>query len=84
MSTTGGRRKRCPYPRSAARCARSRDGRVYVSVEYECDWEPEHGLQIVFRDGRTVTKVGPYNGHLTNNSAYGRPDLDDVVYHRPG
>jgi hypothetical protein len=61
-----------------------RDGRVYVSVECECDWEPEHGLQIVFRDGRTVTKVGPYNGHLTNNSAYGRPDLEDVVYHRPG
>jgi hypothetical protein len=23
--------------------------RVYVSVECECDWEPEHGLQIVFR-----------------------------------
>jgi hypothetical protein len=61
-----------------------RDDRVYVSVECECDWEPEHGLQIVFRDGRTVTKVGPYNGHLTNNSAYGRGDLDDVVYHRPG
>ena len=61
-----------------------RDERVYVSVECECDWEPEHGLQIVFRDGRTVTKVGPYNGHLTNSSAYGRPDLDDVVYHRPG
>ena len=56
----------------------------YVSVECECDWEPEHGLQIVFRDGRTVTKVGPYNGHLTNNSAYGRQDLDDVVYQRPG
>jgi hypothetical protein len=61
-----------------------RHHRVYVSVECECDWEPEHGLQIVFRDGRTVTKVGPYNGHLTNNSAYGRGDLDDVVYHRPG
>lgn len=41
------------------------DQHVYVSLECECDWEPEHGLQIVFRDGRTVTKVGPYDGHLT-------------------
>ena len=40
------------------------DQHVYVSVECECDWEPEHGLQIVFRDGATVTKVGPYDGHL--------------------
>jgi hypothetical protein len=33
------------------------DRHVYTSLEYECDWEPEHGLQIVFRDGREVTKV---------------------------
>ncbi|TDP96782.1 hypothetical protein EV186_104770 [Labedaea rhizosphaerae] len=43
----------------------TRDQHVYVSLECECDWEPEHGLQLVFRDGRTVTKVGPYDGHLT-------------------
>ena len=61
-----------------------RDRRVYVSVECECDWEREHGLQIVFREGRTVNKVGPFNGHLTNASAYARDDLGDVIYHRPG
>jgi hypothetical protein len=61
---------------------RHRDRRVYISVECECDWEPEHGLQIVFRDGQTVTKVGPYDGHLTNAAAYARDDLNDVVYHR--
>ncbi|MFG2003929.1 DUF6985 domain-containing protein [Spirillospora sp. NPDC048911] len=59
----------------------SRRGRhVYVSLECECDWEPEHGLQIVFRDGRTVTKVGPYNGHLTNSAAYADDTLDGVIY----
>ena len=47
---------------------------VYVSLECNCDWEPEHGLQIVFRDGATVTKVGPYDGHSTNPG--------DVVYRR--
>jgi hypothetical protein len=51
-------------------------------LECECDWEPEHGLQIVFRDGREVTKVGPYDGHLTNSAAYANDDLDGIVYYR--
>jgi hypothetical protein len=53
---------------------------VYVSIECECDWDPEDGLQIVFRDGATVTKVGPYDGHLTNSAAYNDDQLVDVVY----
>ncbi|WP_229076270.1 hypothetical protein [Actinoplanes sp. DH11] len=56
------------------------DKHVYVSVECECDWEPEHGLQIVFRDGAEVTKVGPYDGHLTNAAAYADEQLEGVVY----
>jgi hypothetical protein len=56
------------------------DQHVYVSIECECDWEPEHGLQIVFRDGAKVTKVGPYDGHLTNSAAYNYEQLDGVVY----
>jgi hypothetical protein len=58
------------------------DHKVYVSVECECGWEPEHGLQVVFREGRKVTKVGPFNGHLTNANAYDRDDLGDVIYVR--
>ena len=40
------------------------DGHVYVAVECECAWEPEHGLVIVLRGGTEVTRVGPYDGHL--------------------
>ncbi|MFE3228993.1 DUF6985 domain-containing protein [Nocardia sp. NPDC059228] len=58
----------------------TRGGRVYVSLEYECEWEPEHGLQVVLRDGLTVTKVGPYDGHLTNAAAFDDDRLDGVVY----
>lgn len=43
-------------------------------------WEEEHGLQLIVRDGRTVVKVGGYDGHLTNTDAFGVPDLVDVVY----
>ncbi|WP_327151564.1 DUF6985 domain-containing protein [Nocardia sp. NBC_01329] len=57
-----------------------RDRHVYVELECECDWEPEHGLQIVFRDGRAVSKVGPYDGHLTNSAAYGDDRLDQAIY----
>lgn len=56
--------------------------RVHISVECECAWEPEHGLQIVFRDGRAVTRVGPVDGHLSNATAHGDERLDGVVYHR--
>jgi hypothetical protein len=57
-----------------------RDKDVYVSVECECDWEPEHGLQIVFKNGEKVSKLGPFDGHLTNGDAYANRKFDGVVY----
>jgi hypothetical protein len=56
------------------------DRGIYISLECECDWEPEHGLQIVFKNGLRVNKVGPYDGHLTNSDAYADDSLEDVVY----
>lgn len=60
----------------------SEDG-VYLSIECECDWEPEHGLMLVYRDGPTIAKVGPYDGHVTQADAYANPDLVGVVYWSP-
>ena len=56
------------------------DRGVYVSLECECDWEEEHGLQIVFRNGLQVNKVGAYDGHCTNADAYGDEGLEGVIY----
>jgi hypothetical protein len=53
---------------------------IYLSLECNCDWEVEHGLQIVLRDGLEITKVGPFDGHLTNSDAFGDPALKGVVY----
>ena len=59
---------------------RNDDKRVYASLECSCDWEIEHGLQIVFQDGMKVNKVGPYDGHLTNSDAYADDSLENVIY----
>lgn len=59
---------------------RKDDGKVYISLECNCDWEPEHGLQLVFKEGCRVNKVGPFDGHVTTSDAYADPSLEDVVY----
>ncbi|MFB2681633.1 DUF6985 domain-containing protein [Shewanella mangrovisoli] len=56
------------------------DELVYISLECSCDWEREHGLQIVFKQGLHVNKVGPFDGHLTNSDAYADDNLENVVY----
>lgn len=56
------------------------DKKIYVSIECSCDWEPEHGLQIVLKDGKAISKVGPYDGHLTNSDAYADERLENVIY----
>lgn len=58
----------------------SGDEGIYVSIECNCDWEREHGMQIVFKDGKSISKVGPFNGHLTNADAYADERLENVVY----
>ena len=45
-----------------------------------CDWEEEHGLQIVFKNGLTINKIGPYDGHCTNSDAYDDESLEDIIY----
>lgn len=55
------------------------DKAVYVSIAAECDWEAEHGLQIVFKQGKTLKRVSAQDGHLTNSDAHARPELEDVV-----
>lgn len=61
-------------------CLRDHDQKIYASIECRCDWEEEHGLQIVFKEGKKITKIGPYDGHLSNADTYGDDSLEDVVY----
>ena len=56
------------------------DEGIYISLECSCDWEQEHGLQIVFKNGLFVNKISPFDGHLTNSDAYANEKLENVVY----
>ncbi len=58
------------------------DQRIYVSLECGCDWEREHGLEIVLKEGCIVNKLGPYDGHLENSDAYGDARFENTVYVR--
>jgi uncharacterized protein DUF6985 len=66
----------------------SRDHRsdrdVFVSLECWCAWEREHGLQLVFKNGAEISKVGPFDGHVSNASAFNDRSLDGVVYKARG
>lgn len=57
-----------------------RDCAIYVSIAANCDWEPEHGLQIVYRRGSELVRVSDQDGHLTHTDAYDLPEeLDQIV-----
>jgi len=56
---------------------RGEDGLVYVSIESECDWEVEHGLQLVLQNGDRWVRVSDYSGHLTDGAAWGKSALDE-------
>ena len=58
---------------------RYHDKDVYVQIACECEWEQEHGLQLVFRQGKKLTRVSDQDGHVTEADAYGKPDNEDEL-----
>jgi hypothetical protein len=53
---------------------------TYISFEGEVSWEPDHGLELVVEHGRSICKVGPYDGHSTNAMAYDDATLLGVIF----
>ena len=57
----------------------SGDRKVYVQITAECAWEPEHGLQIVYREGSELKRVSEQDGHLTYVDAFALPESEDRI-----
>ena len=56
-----------------------REQAIYVQITAECDWEPEHGLQLVYRRGNELSRVSEQDGHLTHTDAYNLPEIEDRI-----
>ena len=56
-----------------------RDGDIYVQMGMECEWEPEDGLQFVFRKGLRITRVSRQDGWLTEADALDIADREDTL-----
>jgi hypothetical protein len=56
-----------------------RDRAIYVVITANCDWEREHGLQIVYRRGSDLVRVSDQDGHLTHTDAYALPEEQDRI-----
>lgn len=54
---------------------------VYLQIEADVSWEPEHGLQMSWADGNQLVKVGPFNGPPTNGHAKADPSFDKFVFY---
>lgn len=52
---------------------------IFINMTCECTWEEEHGLQLVFKKGKALTRVSDQDGHLTTADAYGIPDSKDEL-----
>jgi len=55
------------------------DRKIYIQIMCECDWEEEHGLQIIYRDGQILSRVSDQDGHVTYSDAYGLPESEDRI-----
>jgi hypothetical protein len=67
------------HPKEIFVSRRRQDRAIYVQIFAECDWEPEHGLQIVYRNGRLLSRVSDQDGHRTHTDAYGLPESEDRI-----
>lgn len=56
-----------------------RDKDIYIQAVCNCDWDAEHGLQLIFRQGKKLTRISEQDGHLTKADAFNIPDEEDEL-----
>lgn len=56
---------------------------IYFQVDLQCEWEKEHGLVLVFKEGKQLVRVDEFDGHLTKAEACAIPDSEDSLLSNP-
>lgn len=67
------------YPQEIYIEERRKDKLIYIKIACECEWEEEHGLQLVFQKGTRISRISSQDGHLTSADAYNIPDSEDKL-----
>ncbi|MCR9228452.1 MAG: hypothetical protein NXH90_13620 [Flavobacteriaceae bacterium] len=68
----------CPQGIYLARRHR-KDKDIYVAITCACDWRREYGLQLVFRQGKSLTRISDQDGLLTQADADYKSDKKDKL-----
>jgi len=55
------------------------DKAVYVQLTAECSWDEEHGIQLIFRKGKELSRVSDQDGHYAHCDAFGLPESEDCI-----
>jgi hypothetical protein len=58
---------------------RRRDRLIYVEILAECRWEIEHGLDVIYRSGSTLSRVSEQDGHITTSDAFDFPEERNTI-----
>ncbi|WFE89806.1 hypothetical protein K1718_00140 [Roseibium porphyridii] len=37
---------------------------IYIAIHCDCDWDPEDGIQLVYREGKLLTRVSEQDGEV--------------------
>lgn len=56
-----------------------RDNDIYIQLVCNCDWETKQGLQLVYKQGKKLTRISVNDGYLTDADALDIADEKDVL-----
>jgi hypothetical protein len=59
--------ERCDIDRANIFRNYNSDNLLYVSLYGDCQWDEEHGLELTFKEGRELVKVGGIDGTADRN-----------------
>ncbi|MFC4690929.1 DUF6985 domain-containing protein [Dokdonia genika] len=55
---------------------------IYLNLACECEWEQEHGLQLLFKEGEKLTRISEQDGHITESDSYEKPIIENNEFNQ--
>ena len=55
---------------------------IYLNLACECEWEQEHGLQLLFKEGEKLTRISEQDGHITESDSYEKSIIENNEFNQ--